>query len=798
MSLVVDPSQPPGAAGPARIPAALARTYVDGVAVVMPAYGEEDNLEATVEDFLTTLDDAGVEHRVVIVDDGSPDRTGEVLDELARRYSGRVVAVHHEVNQGYGAAVRTGIAAALELTDMRRILLTDSDGQFRAEDLLTFLEVQRERRADAVIGYREHRADPFGRKVNAWLWTQASRVLLRTGSRDVDCAYKLIDRRLLDGVELSGEAAAISPELLVKIRSPRVLVVEHPVNHYARLHGHQTGARLSVILRSLASLLGTYADLVRDRRRWARVRRMLRPRDRTLGVVTVAAIVVSVVAYLLYRSDGTSLLYPDAIAHVLISRRVVASPTSGLAQLGAVWLPLPHLLTLPLVWIDGLYESGFAATVVSMAAFVATARYLYLIATQAAGTAWAGVVAALVFVGNANAVYLQSTPMTEMLLLACIAATVYHLQRWCRTGRYGALAAASLATLLATLTRYEGWVLCIAACAVVAFTAVRSRRDRFAGVEANLIFFGVVALSGIAGWVLWNLVIFGDPLEFQNGDYAKPSLWASAATDPAIGDWGAALRTYLQAMRYDLGVAAMVLAGAGVVVHLARTRLRADAVALYPLLAFFPFFVYALQSGQRPLHVPEVGGLGLYNVRFGMVMVLATAVFTGHLVGQGVRSVRLASPRVRSLAPALLAVAAVAACTLAVPGTATLDEARAFRASDVERANGQASAWLREKYDGGLVLMESFGNESVTFDSQIPTENIVYEGSFQRWEPALAHPAGHDIRWVYLRTTPGGEDHTWAELAGTPELDNDYVLVFRDDDREIYRRRGDDQGDPPE
>ncbi len=798
MSVVADPTNPPAAAAPDRVPAALARPDVDGVAVVMPAYREEDNLTATVEDFLTTLDDAGIEHRVVVVDDGSPDRTGEVLEDLARRYGERVVAVHHEVNQGYGAAVRTGIAAALDRTDMRRILLTDSDGQFRAEDLLTFLDVQRDRRADAVIGYREQRADPWRRKVNAWMWTQVSRMLLRTGSRDVDCAYKLIDRRLLDGVRLSGEAAAISPELLVKIRSPRVLIVEEPVHHYPRVHGHQTGAKLSVILRSLASLLGTYADLVRDRRRWARVRRMLRPRDRTLGVVTVAGAVVSVVAYVLYRDDGASLLYPDAIAHVLISRRVVASPTAGLAQLGAVWLPLPHLLTLPLVWVDDLYESGFAATVVSMAAFVATARYLYLIATQAAGTAWAGVVAALVFVGNANAVYLQATPMTEMLLLACIAATVFHLQRWCRTGRYGALAAASLATLLATLTRYEGWVLCIAACGVVAVSAVRARRERVAGVEADLIFFGVVALSGIAVWVLWNLVIFGDPLEFQNGDYAKPSLWASAATDPAIGDWGLALRTYLVAMRYDLGVVAMSLGAAGAVVFLARTRLRGDALALVPLLGFFPFFVYALGSGQRPLHVPEVGGLALYNVRFGMVMVLATAVFTGYLVGLGADAVRARQPRLRTLAPPLLAVVAVAACTLAVPGTATLDEARAFRAGDAEMANAQASSWLRGHYDGGLVLMESFGNESVTFDSQIPTENIVYEGSFERWEPALAHPRGHDIRWIYLRTTPGDEDTTWDELAGTPELDNDYTLVFQDADREIYRRRGADQGDDPE
>ncbi len=102
-------------------PPRAARLYTEGVTVVMPAYNEEENLRATVEDFLGTL--AGMEHRIVVVNDGSPDGTGRVLDELAELYPGRVIAVHHQVNQGYGGAVRTGIAAALDQTDMRRILL---------------------------------------------------------------------------------------------------------------------------------------------------------------------------------------------------------------------------------------------------------------------------------------------------------------------------------------------------------------------------------------------------------------------------------------------------------------------------------------------------------------------------------------------------------------------------------------------------------------------------------------------------------------------------------------------------
>jgi hypothetical protein len=289
--------------------------------------------------------------------------------------------------------------------------------------------------------------------------------------------------------------------------------------------------------------------------------------------------------------------------------------------------------------------------------------------------------------------------------------------------------------------------------------------------------------------VLWNLVIFDDPLNFQNGDYAKPSLWVSDG-EPAIGDWGAALRTYLHAMTYDLGVVVLLLAAAGLVLHLVRHRLRAGTLAPYALLVFLPFFVYALEAGQRPLHVPEVGGLDLYNVRFGLVMVLGTSVFSGYLVGRLLRGSLAWRVRYAPVAAMALAAAVVVAAIAAVPGTATEAEAAAFRASDTEQANGRASAWLRRHYDGGLVLMESFGNESVTFGSRIPTERIVYEGSFRMWEPALAHPAGHGIRWVYLRTTPGSEDDVAGALAGTPELENDYVLAYEDADRQIYRREG--------
>ena len=231
-----------------------------GITVVMPAFREEANLAGTVEDMVTTLESAGEPCRVIVVNDGSDDGTGEEAEQLAARYPGRVLTVHHPVNRGYGAAMRSGIAAALEHTDSAWIFLTDSDGQFRAAQIPWFLDVAAEDRADAVIGYRPHRADPAMRKVNAWLWNQASRVLLGVRARDVDCAYKLIDRRFLEGLELHGNAALISPELLMKISARGARIAQRPVDHFPRRHGEPSGAKPSVILRSVLGLFGLWRE----------------------------------------------------------------------------------------------------------------------------------------------------------------------------------------------------------------------------------------------------------------------------------------------------------------------------------------------------------------------------------------------------------------------------------------------------------------------------------------------------------------------------------------------------------
>jgi hypothetical protein len=643
---ILAPHQISPASAPPKAP-----PLTDGVAVVMPAYREAENLADTVDDFLTTLTAAGIPHAVIVVDDGSDDATGAILDHLATVHEHQVIAVHHDRNRGYGAAVRSGIDAALRHTGFREILLTDADRQFHADDLLELRDVKRRERADAVIGYRRKRADPWRRRLNAKIWTTLCKTLLRVPGKDVDCAYKLIDRSLLTDLRLTGQAAAISPELLCHISTDGSRIVEHPVRHYPRPAGEQTGARLSVVVRSLLSLMAVYGHMVRDARRLRWLHRVLAPANPTAALVALAAVAASVLAYLYFMDQGLLLAYKDANSHLLIARRVVDSPTAGLAQLGGVWLPLPHLLSAPLAAWESLYLNGFAGAIVSMASYVVAVRYLYLHAAALSGSTAGGLAAAGIFALNPNVLYLQATAMTELLLFACTLAAVHHLHQWCTQERMRDLGLASLAVLAGSLTRYEGWIVCGVAVGIVALTALRRHR-RYSNAEGATIIFGMVAGFGIVGWMIWNLAIFGDPMNWRTGEYADSSLWV-AEGEANVGALDVAATTYGLASLHNLGIVTVLLGAAGLVVYAVRHRLRTAWLTPYALLVFLPFFVWALYAGQRPLHVKEVMG-ELYNVRFGLIMLLPAAIFAGYLVGVAAKRFTWTDRRLHALAAAVI------------------------------------------------------------------------------------------------------------------------------------------------
>jgi len=216
-----------------------------------PAHNEEANLRGLVEEALATLPALADEFEIIVVNDGSKDATAAIADELSAT-NPQVRAVHHPTNLGYGAALRSGFAAAR----FDHLGFTDGDRQFKVADLGRLVDRLAEGGADAVVGFRIQRADPLVRTVYARLYRLANRIFFGLRVRDVDCACKLFTRASLQGVSVESGGAFFSAELLIKLRARGARIAEVGVPHYPRTAGSPTGARLSVIWRAVKDFWG--------------------------------------------------------------------------------------------------------------------------------------------------------------------------------------------------------------------------------------------------------------------------------------------------------------------------------------------------------------------------------------------------------------------------------------------------------------------------------------------------------------------------------------------------------------
>lgn len=222
-----------------------------GLTFFFPAYNEEEHVEAVVAEALNTLPRFAERLEIIIIDDGSADRTPELADALAAAHP-EVSVVHHKPNRGYGGAVRSGLLSARQPF----VFFTDGDRQFGLDDLRRLIAEVDE--ADAVIGYRIKRMDPPRRLLIAWVYNRLISVLFGGGFRDVDCAFKLFrtsvfQRMPLDRVKSNG--AFFSAELLINLRRAGIPMKQVGVPHYPRTLGEATGANPRIILRAIRDLL---------------------------------------------------------------------------------------------------------------------------------------------------------------------------------------------------------------------------------------------------------------------------------------------------------------------------------------------------------------------------------------------------------------------------------------------------------------------------------------------------------------------------------------------------------------
>jgi hypothetical protein len=517
-----------------------------------------------------------------------------------------------------------------------------------------------------------------------------------------------------------------------------------------------------------------------------RIARFLPRRWQPAAWVALLASVASIVSYYYYVQQGLTLAYPDAISHMMIARRVFVSSHPGFAQLGTVWLPLNHMLMLPLVWNDTLYRDGFAGTFPSMVAYVVSAVYMYRLALLIFDSRAAGWVAALVLMLNPSVLYMQSTPMSEMDLICFAIVAIYYAFRWARTFDANDLVKCALATAAGTLVRYDGWALALTLLLIIG--AVAWRRRGLLIAESHLLLFGILGLAGCAAWLIYQAVIFKNPFDFLVGSYsahAQQQVIEHTAGLPTDHNAPLSLSVYthttLDTLTWPIAAAALL----GLLWWVYRTRLRTASWPAYAVLIPFVFNGLSLFLGMTTIETPEVPVYGFatfFNVRYGMMMIPAAALFISALT-------TLRRELAPVVVPIIFGLVIITSNPFVAGATPYALQDPLHGGSELGRVLGsQEGQWLASNYQGGAILVSSGPSSVLMFDSGLPERAFLTELDGSTFRAALAHPETA-ATWIVVSPNSINYDPVWAALHNRSDWRNYYVLRQTFGTTEIYERR---------
>lgn len=231
---------------------------IESLSLFFPAYNEEANAEKTILKAIKVLEKVVKNWEILVINDGSQDRTKEIAEKLGKEDK-RIRVISHDKNRGYGAAFKSGLYNA----KYDWITFTDIDGQFDFSEIINFFDKQKETNADLVIGYYKKRKVSKFKIITSRMWELVVFLLFGLHVKDIDCGFKLISKKVVDKIpKLESERGAfISSEFLIKSRKAGFKIVEIPVTHYPRIAGKGTGRDLSVIVKSFVDLFRLWRKL---------------------------------------------------------------------------------------------------------------------------------------------------------------------------------------------------------------------------------------------------------------------------------------------------------------------------------------------------------------------------------------------------------------------------------------------------------------------------------------------------------------------------------------------------------
>lgn len=502
----------------------------------------------------------------------------------------------------------------------------------------------------------------------------------------------------------------------------------------------------------------------------------------------ILSTVIVLFAVLWSYQNNVILSYGDAEARINIAKRVFHSLTPGLSQLGGVWLPLPQILMLPFVWHDFLWRTGLAGSIVSAISFIWSAVILYKLSFQITQDKIASYAAPLIWVTNPNSIYLATTPMSETLLFATVSSSLHYLIKWIRQKELSTLILSGLFGFSSTLIRYDGWFLVIISAFIILVVSSLHNKSISKGI-GNTIVYALPASFGIFLWLLWNKLIFNDFLFFANSEYSSKTQQMWFYERGYLPTYKNLLLSFVYYVVCSWLVVGPLLAigTMSAFINFLRTlikkRFTFAELSVYLLFSPLAFYTISLYTGQASLILPTFAQdwyqWQTSNVRYGIQMLLPTAVFTSIFIANKNWAIK-----------SLFVVAIIFHfyyLTFITKPIAYVDGTEGLSSQKISKGENAypAEEWMSKNYNGGLVIMDDYRRPISPVVSGIPMQNFINVGTKPYWEESLDNPAKH-AEWIIIQKSD--TDAFWRELTNKSILEDSFSVVFRSGNIWIYKK----------
>lgn len=463
-------------------------------------------------------------------------------------------------------------------------------------------------------------------------------------------------------------------------------------------------------------------------------------------IILINSLILSITSFIYFYNQDLITAYGDSRAHLNIARRVVDNLTPGFGQLGGAWLPLLHVLMLPMIGVDYLWKSGIAGSLVNMVFFILGSIFIYKLVLSITKQKLNAFIAFLIFSLNVNILYFQAAPMGEVLFISCFIVALYFLYEWASFEKIPYLLISAVFFTLASLTRYEGWFVVVGAIISVLIYSYFSKGRKKA--EGSVILFGYLAGLGIFLWLLWQWAIFGDPFDFLHSEFAAAVNTArdiAAGTVPTYKNLTISLLTEVYATFHTSGVILTILGLISFLYFLIRYRLNLFKkpqmiliITLIPLL----FEVLVLYKGIVPTHVPEIminnKIPNFFNVRYTLFNLPALVIFTSILTR---KKFILALLMLLILINNFMLLPIYSGQITALNHPGLVENSQEY----TEILN-----WFHQYYDKGLVLVSAASSDALIFQTNLEMKKFISEGSGKYWKESMSDPSKY-ARWVLIQ-----------------------------------------------